>query len=204
MKQEACVCPRYFLTNGAKPCFCVGMTSCSWNPALAVQILWVSCHLHEARVTAVQLVALLCAYVQMDLSHSPKINDLIQNCVVGRTVAEHFLSALRTLEAKAGQRWVRRVSLSGNIEVDATAFGKFWVSQENKRFSDDIHRFTAKGHPCAHSGFWSVVVRCLHASPPCTWTMLDFYVSQTKSQTDRWMVRFLSYWNKYIYIERER
>jgi len=45
----------------------------------------------------------------MDLSHSPKINDLIQNCHVGRIVAEHFLSALRTLEAKAGQRWARRV-----------------------------------------------------------------------------------------------
>lgn len=49
------------------------------------------------------------------------------------------LRAMRTLEAKAGQRWARRVSLSGKIEVDATALGKFWVGQANKRFSEDTH-----------------------------------------------------------------
>ena len=148
--------------------------------------------------TAVQLVALLCAYVQMDLSHSPKINDSIQNCHAGRTVAEHFLSALHTLEATAGQRWARRVSLSGNIEVDATALGKFWVGQANKRFSDDIHRLTAKAKrlriPIPNSSVFWIHEAWWSGSQPradCTWTMSDFYVRWIYE----WWKCLKSYWN---------
>ena len=67
------------------------------------------------RCGCVQLVRLIVHYVRADLTHAPRVTDVVQACHVGRTVAEHFLNSLRYLESQAGLRWCKDARMKGLV-----------------------------------------------------------------------------------------
>ncbi|CAE7249348.1 unnamed protein product [Symbiodinium sp. CCMP2592] len=93
---------------------------------------------------AVTLVRLLRAYVGMAYNRAPRSGDLVQQCHVGRTQADHFLAVLREVEAARGRSWKAKIRVSGLVEVDGTSLGKFAVRATCKRFQPQIKALTAK------------------------------------------------------------
>jgi hypothetical protein len=69
---------------------------------------------------------------------------MIQDSGFGRTTVEHFLSALRALEARAGLELQATMQLSGNIEVDGTFLSSFPISANNSHYYDQIWKIREK------------------------------------------------------------
>ena len=69
---------------------------------------------------------------------------MIQDSGFGRTTVEHFLSALRGLEALAGLELQTTMQLRGNIEVDGTFLSSFPISANNSHYYDQIWKIREK------------------------------------------------------------
>lgn len=90
------------------------------------------------------LVDLLNSYCSLDANKCPNVVDMIQDSGFGRTTVEHFLSALRALEARAGLELQATMQLSGNIEVDGTFLSSFPISANNSHYYDQIWKIREK------------------------------------------------------------
>ena len=87
------------------------------------------------------LVAMILAYVQLDLFQSPKVQDICTWAKCGRSQAFHFLRSLQHCEATAYLKLRPKLKFTGNIEVDASFVTRFWVKADCPAFSTEIHLF---------------------------------------------------------------
>ena len=86
------------------------------------------------------LVRLLHLYITVDLQVQCKVTDLVAHCGCCKEQALHFLAT----EAHAGRQWASEVRLRGDIEVDATAFGKFYISKKCTAFRAQIYEIQSR------------------------------------------------------------
>ncbi|CAK9078388.1 unnamed protein product [Durusdinium trenchii] len=90
------------------------------------------------------LVRLLHLYITVDLQVQCKVTDLVAHCGCCKEQALHFLAIMREAEAHAGRQWASEVRLRGDIEVDATAFGKFYISKKCTAFRAQIDEIQSR------------------------------------------------------------
>ena len=114
---------------------CTGWTKCQCRISIYAESIF--CGL---RVDPLKLVAMLYWYLRRSQSECPKVASLVADLQIGRSVAEHFLAALRKVESQAGQAWCRKQKLNGNVECDATALVKFHVKKTNIHYKESIDR----------------------------------------------------------------
>ncbi|CAK9109455.1 unnamed protein product [Durusdinium trenchii] len=91
-----------------------------------------------------EVFELLHLYITVDLQVQCKVTDLVAHCGCCKEQALHFLAIMREAEAHAGRQWASEVRLRGDIEVDATAFGKFYISKKCTAFR------SSRGSPAAY------------------------------------------------------
>ena len=105
------------------------------------------------KICALLLAKLVRMYVTVDLTTQCKVTDLVSHCGCSKGQALNFLAVMREAEAHAGAAWACRVRLKGDIEVDATAFGKFYISTRASAFQEEIQNIQQKrreaGKPAA-------------------------------------------------------
>ena len=90
------------------------------------------------KMSAVLLVSLLRMYVNVDLTMQCKVPDLVRHCGCCKKQALHFVAVMREAEAHAGNAWAAAVRLKGDVEVDGTAFGRFYISTRASAFQQQI------------------------------------------------------------------
>ncbi|CAJ1451089.1 unnamed protein product [Effrenium voratum] len=91
------------------------------------------------RCGAAALHRLLLKYVALDMSKSPKINDLIQTARLGHAVVRHFVAAMRALESAAGKQMCQSARLKGSVEGDGTFITCFHISRQNPHYADLVY-----------------------------------------------------------------
>lgn len=99
---------------------------------------------HGLKISAMLLVRLLHLYITVDLQVQCKVTDLVAHCGCCKEQALHFLAIMREAEAHAGRQWASEVRLRGDIEVDATAFGKFYISKKCTAFRAQIDEIQSR------------------------------------------------------------
>ena len=90
------------------------------------------------KMSALLLVSLLRMYVNVDLTTQCKVPDLVCHCGCSKQQALHFVAVMREAEAHAGNAWAAAVRLKGDVEVDGTAFGRFYISTRASAFQQQI------------------------------------------------------------------
>ena len=141
--------------------FCYEVFGCQergphWRCKLQVwstRSLLVKKFVFRPQICALLLAKLVRMYVTVDLTTQCKVTDLVSHCGCSKGQALNFLAVMREAEAHAGTAWACRVRLKGDIEVDATAFGKFYISTRASAFQEGIQRIVQKrreaGEPAA-------------------------------------------------------
>ena len=79
-------------------------------------------------------------YVKLDLTHVPRLQDLCRMAGVGRILTMHFVRALQRAECDAYVRIRERMTLTGNVQVDGTYLGRFWIKGSNRQFASQIEK----------------------------------------------------------------
>ena len=79
-------------------------------------------------------------YVKLDLTHVPRLQDLCRMAFVGRILTMHFVRALQRAECDAYVRIRERMTLAGNVQVDGTYLGRFWIKGSNRQFASQIEK----------------------------------------------------------------
>lgn len=113
---------------------------CHWRClACDAQIPWLSNSVFATmRLSPLTLWKMIEGYCRQSQTQRPSVADVCQWAAVGKTQADHFVTALRKAEAMAGERMVARQRLSGNLEFDATTLGKFWIRADNQVYKTQI------------------------------------------------------------------
>ena len=116
------------------------------------------------RITLIGLMSLIRSYITQDMSQCPRVQDFV-TATCGRKQVEHFLHALLAAEASAYKEWCAQQCLEGSIEVDGTFLTKFWISDSNDSFADQIYMLKKKldKHHEKHPKSWQVHVMLLGA-----------------------------------------
>ena len=95
---------------------------------------------------------------QMDLTTQCKVPDLVCHCGCSRAQALHFLAVMREAEAHAGNAWAGAVRLKGDVEVDSTSFGKFYISTRASAFQQQIQSVQQTRHEAGEHAAKAFVV----------------------------------------------
>jgi hypothetical protein len=88
------------------------------------------------RCTPEGLAGMIVQYCKVDLTKAPAIGDFVSSCKVGRWQADNFICCMRKVESDAGRELSRTVRLQGNVEVDGSVVGKFFVKSTNRHYFD--------------------------------------------------------------------
>eukprot|EP00435_Cladocopium_sp_Y103_P067883 s176_g30.t1 len=96
------------------------------------------------RASSLTVVKLLKAYCKEPWTAAPNVSNLVQSVHVGKTQCMHAIQCLRDLEFRCGRHYVESTSLKGNVEVDGTSVGKFYVSARCRRFAKEIEALTLR------------------------------------------------------------
>ena len=60
--------------------------------------------------------------------------------------ADHLIAILRKKESDAGRRFCQEAHLKGNVEMDGTSLGKFYVRSTSATFQNQIRSLTTRLH----------------------------------------------------------
>ena len=83
---------------------------------------------------------MILTYVKLDLTHVPRLQNLCRMAGVGRILTMHFVRALQRAESDAYLRIRERMTLAGNVQVDGTYLGRFWIKGSNRQFASQIEK----------------------------------------------------------------
>lgn len=96
------------------------------------------------RATSLTVIKLLKAYCTEPWTTTPNVSNLVQAVHVGKTQCMHAIQCLRDLEFRCGRHFMKTTSVKGNVEVDGTSLGKFFVSARCKHFAREIKALTRR------------------------------------------------------------
>lgn len=90
------------------------------------------------RLGVSDLLRVITHYCRSNRSKAPLVTDAMAHLSLPRKAVENIHGTLRSVEAKAGAVVCRRAKLKGNLEGDAHAIRKVYVSAKNEHFKIEI------------------------------------------------------------------